>query len=301
MNTILNKIYVTLSMEGKTLIANHNGDDVLAAVDTLKDVQRLSKGATMSNVRFQPNKCYLFSIAEFLRIDHRRNGAQYLSRSVSTFVHGPTESLVPNDLQALLMSNRTRAEELISRGGDREKILRLLSVQSKHTSTQWNISMEDIQIVYDTHLSLGGLSKEISKKALSHSIQTVEVSRTRSEKAEIDAQQTLPGAYDYAKSLVSKMIPKSYFEKIHTAIRKAVLHNSVSKKFSVFIKDNKPDTLATIRAQKYGSLRKEANTQKLSLAKSYGIPIFHIAGSEQTILEQILGETDKLAALKILL
>jgi len=76
MNTVLNKVYVSLCDEESSLVTIHNGDDVLAAVQRISDLQQFMVRCKRHNIRFQASKCYLASIAEFLRIDHKTNKGQ---------------------------------------------------------------------------------------------------------------------------------------------------------------------------------------------------------------------------------
>lgn len=73
-NTILNYIYFKLSgaLEvGGCLDSVHNGDDVLMSIENIATAAKMSARMEGINARAQASKCNVFSIGEFLRVEHR--------------------------------------------------------------------------------------------------------------------------------------------------------------------------------------------------------------------------------------
>nr|QED42972.1 putative RdRp [Phakopsora totivirus B] len=204
-NTILNHVYITLLTKDRPMVSLHNGDDVLAGITSLNQVQNLQANAEKYNIRFQQSKCFLGSIAEFLRVDHNKGiGAQYLCRGVATFVHGPTESIIPNDIIALLQSLETRKTELEQRGGNTVVIQSLFQLQLARLARLWDITQDEIEVVRNTHLSKGGVSSEVSTSTLEHVVTRVQV-RSVALEDDIEAQSlTFPGVWDYANHVMLK-------------------------------------------------------------------------------------------------
>ncbi|BAT62486.1 RNA dependent RNA polymerase [Red clover powdery mildew-associated totivirus 5] len=303
LNTVLNYIYVNLSIEGDDLIATHNGDDILAVVSSYREVQAISRGAERHQIRFQPSKCFLGSVAEFLRIDHHSGaGGQYLTRAISTLVHGPTEMAVPNNLVAQLTAINTRANEAKARGADHAFIAGVVKSQLPYLCKVWQITEDEVEAVFSTHLCFGGLSNEITPKSLSKSI-ILEEDITANKRPSVlaDEGRFFPGAFSYAKSLTSTIIPESYFGKVEHAVSRTVTALSCSRRFRLVVKDNKtPGVTDYIKANRYGLFRSKLTAGKITLARAFNIPIIDIKYQKQEILEILASEQDKMEALRIL-
>jgi len=301
-NTILNYIYAQVALQGTGMVSTHNGDDVLAGVSTYKQVQQLQKGAAMYNIRFQKSKCYLGAIAEFLRVDHRvGTGAQYLARGVSTFVHGPTEATIPNDLCSVLSSIKTRAQELVDRGAYTEIVKYCKMLQHKHLCKLWNVSLEEISIIERTHVSLGGLNTDIVPGGLVYKIERVQQRYLTDEDSLDDAKADLPGVHAYARKLTRRLIDNKYYTHIVSAARKAILAASVAVKFGVkLIKIELPDHCIEMNAQQYGMYKHESLGIKTIMAKSLNIPLIAINADWNYLSSLLASEKDQLKAMKIL-
>jgi hypothetical protein len=304
MNTILNKVYVSLADKTNSLVTLHNGDDVLAAVSKLSQVQQFMAQCTRYNVRFQTTKCYLASIAEFLRIDHKAKkgeGTQYLARGVATFVHGPTETIVPNDLRALLQSNRIRERELLERGANPQIISLFTKTIREHISRLWHIDESDIGKVLSTHQVFGGVSDVIGVQSDSYKIDMVEIAHTSSDDINTDTNKVFPGAYDYAQHVCNTVVDVSMFSRVYTAVKKTILHNSITRRFGLSLKKQKSDAITYLKMLKSGTLRQKFSVVKAELAMAYNVPLY-LVGVEAKELEAIIScETDKIEALRILL
>jgi hypothetical protein len=304
MNTMLNKIYVNLCDEQDSLVTIHNGDDVLAAVTQFSTLQQFMFKCRQHNVRFQTSKCYLAAIAEFLRVDHKADkgkGTQYLARGVATFVHGPTETVIPNDLRAVLQANHTRASEIVDRGANKQIVDLLLTQINKHLCKIWHVAEHDLLAIMETHQVFGGVTDLITPDADKHLIEVIECGSQTSEEYNIDANRFFPGALDYAKQLCTTLIDHSMFNRVYSAVKKSIVHNSIMKRFTLRVKQQHSDAVTYLKMQRSGTLRSMFSVAKAELARAYNVPLYLI-GIEATQLEQMLVyETDKLEALRILL
>nr|WMV64384.1 putative RNA-dependent RNA polymerase [Uromyces fabae virus] len=303
MNTVLNYVYTKIMTENANIVSTHNGDDVLAAIKNMSQVQKLVHGAEKYNVRFQMNKCYLASVSEFLRVDHHdtENG-QYLSRAIATLVHGPTEMAVPNSLLALQTAIITRIAEARARGCKEELLQSIKEQQYDYLAKKWNTTIEELQTIEDTHISLGGLNINITDNSLAHRITQREYRSTELKpKQEKDMKRPLPGAWAYARQVCKVVIDKNYLHVIAKRAEEAVKSLSISRKFGVEITKVKPDNNIRIRASLYGLYRSLVPHTKLLLARAFGIPISAITENDLKVWDIVKHETDVLDALSILI
>nr|WMV64399.1 putative RNA-dependent RNA polymerase [Uromyces fabae virus] len=214
MNTVLNYVYTNKAIGiGSELVSTHNGDDVLASINNLSELVSLLKGSKSLNVRYQRSKCYFSAIAEFLRVDHHNGtGSQYLSRAVSTFVHGATESSIPNDLRSNLEAIMTRRKELIERQADRATVDKLVRNQLSHIKKIWDVDDDVVYGIINTHTSTGGIATTITNATLSKTI-TMVLKQDEDITTEGDIEK-YPGVKAYANKLMKFGIEKKYEKKI---------------------------------------------------------------------------------------
>ncbi|QGX74232.1 putative RNA-dependent RNA polymerase [Cronartium ribicola totivirus 3] len=297
-NTMLNKIYTEECTQDFDLVSAHNGDDILAGITSLQQVQQLERRAKSHNIRFQRNKCYLGAIAEFLRVDHKSGGgSQYLARGVSTFVHGPTEATLPNNLGGVVKSLVTRAEELLARGGRTEVISDLLEYQYANVARLWRVTVEDLQALIGSHESLGGLNETISEKSLNQRILLVEEKREERKEILEDEKRILPGVFSYARDVCNTVVLPQYEHHIATAARRSVFARSLTRRFKISVEKTVFDATLLTRASTYKMSRSEAFTAKAVLAKSFGVPIVAIDLPDDWLVRRLREEKDPLAAL----
>jgi hypothetical protein len=165
MNTALNFIY--FKHAGVFDIAGvedsvHNGDDVLLAVRSLKCATQLHYRMASINARAQPAKCNVFSVGEFLRVEHKISkekglGAQYLTRSCATSVHSRIESQEPTRFLDSLKATMTRAEDLLARSRVAPDLIRNITHMClERASEAFGISVKLAEMIADSHYVVGG-------------------------------------------------------------------------------------------------------------------------------------------------
>nr|WMV64388.1 putative RNA-dependent RNA polymerase [Uromyces fabae virus] len=304
MNTLLNKIYISECLPNQTIVSLHNGDDVLAAVQSMSQVNLLMKNAELFNIRFQPTKCFLGAIAEFLRVDHNTgNGRQYLARAISTYVHAPTESIIPNDLLAVLRSQQSRLTEVIDRGGNIEIMTRICAAQTRFIQKIWNVRPADIDIIRKTHVSLGGINDTIELNSLQHRVSRISTYRQFDPGGKLaeDMRRPLPGVQDYALYLANKFDLHPYLDKLTHSIRKSIFATTLLNKFSVEIEpiNSRLDDQIIVEANQYRMFKGIADNTKTMLAKAFNIPLFEFSKGMSHIVESLRWQHDPLRTLNL--
>lgn len=128
-NTALNYCYLAQSnINRHTSLHMHNGDDVFATTNNLREAIDLYVDAKALGIRANMTKMSIGTIAEFLRTDMRSrlsDGLQYLARGISTLVHSRIESAAPTTYRNLVEAYTTRYQEARARGA-KDKILNSL-------------------------------------------------------------------------------------------------------------------------------------------------------------------------------
>jgi len=324
-NTVLNYVY-TQQMTGDVEVpSTHNGDDVFSSVTKLRTVRDFERNARKHKIRFQSAKCFLGSIAEFLRVDHRNGGGgQYLARGVATFIHGPTESVIPNDLTSLLKSMETRRTELLERNANPCVVNKFFVAMMKYVAKIWRKTLGELSIIYGTHVSLGGLSEEVTEASTRYQIvrtvikkksssdegqkcttqacsdETEEVSGgevTHTEDAEED-RTYFPGAWAYARAVTRRIIDKQYLQQIANAATRAIRGTTLDVKFGARIETIRPGLDAVMRANQYGMFRGAPVGAKAIMALAHGVPMLAIGIDENWVGEMLRLEKDPLDTLR---
>nr|QIP68056.1 RNA-dependent RNA polymerase [Erysiphales associated totivirus 7] len=299
MNTLLNDAYVRLIWRGQVTSTLHNGDDVLAAVETYGQVQKLLSGAVEHNVRFQMSKCFLASIAEFLRVDHKTgSGSQYLARACATLVHGPTDALDPRDPVQQLDAMQVRADEAVARGADPAMVARLTRVMRASIERRFKIPF-DTAIINDIHISRGGRSTEITRSSLSKVVTRKQVTRASyGGDALVDMTKQFPGVDAYAHMVVKKYDIASELHTIRGNMKSAIGRAAVEGGIGVDVEDVIPDHLAEIAAYKRKAFSHVRLSLKANIARAFGIPTLLGAEYGQQYNLLLYGSADKLTALR---
>jgi len=296
MNTVLNVIYTQVMTEQDPFPTTHSGDDILGAVTTLKQTQNIEKNAQIYNIRFQSSKCYLGSIAEFLRVDHNiGDGSQYLARSIATLVHGPTEMAIPNDPLAIFKAIATRKQEALKRGFKRDILETVIDSQYRYTEKKWSLQRHAGNIYELTHVSKGGCATEPTNESLAYSIRRVKIKKPPDKKHE--EEQVLPGMYDFAEWITTKYGLETYLEQVLDSTKQAVYDRALSHEFGCIIEHNTDIQPSDwLQAAQYGMYRQLYGGTRIGLAKSYGIPLHAMRGDIDLITSMIMMNRDPLRA-----
>lgn len=165
MNTALNFIYFKLAgvfdipgVEDSV----HNGDDVLLSIRNMRSATMLHARMAAINARAQPAKCNVFSVGEFLRVEHKISkekglGAQYLTRSCATFIHSRIESQEPTRFTEAVKATMSRADDLYARARHCPDLMRTLaSVCLAQACDAFDQPAEHADLIADSHIVVGG-------------------------------------------------------------------------------------------------------------------------------------------------
>lgn len=227
-NTALNYAYLAKAGINKlTNISIHNGDDVYAGTRNLKDIARLLKNSKQMGIRANTTKMSIGTIAEFLRVDMRAEkptSAQYLTRGISTFVHGRIESEAPVGYRAMVSAYKTRYDEVLERGGNAQRLRHLYRKQLFFARRKFDVSEEMQEKLLKTHVQAGGLS--VNGKIGNYTLEDDSLAY-----ADIDvngiSSLLQPGVKDYVTSL------KSLYPEIREFITEKTVRRTLMKAFNI--------------------------------------------------------------------
>ena len=274
MNSVLNWVYTYMCCDGVVETEGlHNGDDVLLPVDNYAQVKRIEENLRSRNLRSQPPKCNLAGVAEFLRVDHSSgDGTQYLARSISTVVHGRTESIIPSSLHGCLSALHDRVSEIRARISDKDIVDEIQRVSLGRLNDIWAGRCDvDLESVMATHKLAGGVSDTVTPKANRLDIwyeQYIVGSRdTKGEYSKI-----LPGCYDYARQLANQLFTEKELPRIARQVQQSVLAALSIKVVSIRQVANKYGKSQHWLSHFYRSLKGTQYHGKVMLAKAYGFP-----------------------------
>lgn len=164
-NTVLNYIYFKGSgalNAGGVVDSVHNGDDVLLSIRNIRAAVEVHDRMARINARAQPTKCNVYSIGEFLRVEHKIDmekglGAQYLARGMATLAHSRVESQAPTRLCDAVKAMVTRCEEASQRSTSAALVsYDLLQRALKRLATVFSVGVEDAKLIAESHVIVGG-------------------------------------------------------------------------------------------------------------------------------------------------
>lgn len=303
LNTVLNKVYINLAGESARYNPSlHNGDDVNIGVTSVWQATQVMKGLHERGARVQPAKCFLGSIMEFLRIDHRRDErGQYLARSVATYVHGKCESIVPNDLPALIEAMESRRAELEARGADGSSTQKLFQVTAGRVADIWQVEVSELVNFRNTHRAAGGLSMDLYADTEVNYESRVE-NRELSELvgAEAVTGRILPGAYAYARKLTRNLFSEAYINKIAALVDRAVYSATAAKRVTL-VRTTYNVRWWMLAKQKYGCYKHDLTYAKMRLVKMFGLPMHMLKDSVGNVYGDLAKYNDMRMWAKILL
>lgn len=217
-NSVLNYIYTTrLIKDSHTYNRSaHNGDDVILGMKNTVTLKYIHLNAKKHNIRLQATKSFYGSIAEFLRVDHRRGQhGQYLSRNVATLMHSRIESKMAITAVDAIEALENRLAEFTTRGGLHTTAANLRDIYYHRISQIYNTEVEDLYRVKTTHTVCGGMSQR-PDSSIQYRVQKLE------KKSVVDLPDSLPGEIDYARQIQKVLdltdIPIGLLvQRVHTA------------------------------------------------------------------------------------
>ncbi|QFS21891.1 RNA-dependent RNA polymerase [Taro-associated totivirus L] len=186
----------------------HNGDDVLVAVRNLKAAVLIHKAMADVNARAQATKCNVFSVGEFLRVEHKVTkeeglGAQYLSRASATMAHSRTESQAPLRLTDAVKAMVTRAEEIAARAQYGAELTLDFVQHAVHRLAEiFSVPFEKAWLITEQHVVTGGAIESTNGKVdylISEEPMYREWENTANEEEGLaKVKELMPGIKDYA-------------------------------------------------------------------------------------------------------
>uniref|UniRef100_A0A2V0RAN5 RdRp n=1 Tax=viral metagenome TaxID=1070528 RepID=A0A2V0RAN5_9ZZZZ len=296
MNTSLNYIYKQIAVkDNRYILSLHNGDDALLGVKYLCEVLNIEKKYKEKNVRLQNTKCFLGGIAEFLRVDRKsKTSSQYLSRSVSTLVHGTTESIIPNNVHATLESIIERNSEVIARGGSKEIVKLIEKEQVDYIFKKWKIINIDFNDFRNTHKCFGGLSSD--KNALTKNEYIITNINKLDESESTILKYDFKGAGDYADILIKDIFEESMRSKITNTIIRALTSGLKNNRWTIQVDNTNKRSIMwpELIKQKYKYLKGDITYKKAQMLKMFGLPLVGIRGGNADAYKELLQYNDML-------
>lgn len=205
-NSILNQVYFnyiqgTPKQEHTSI---HSGDDIMVGITNLKQVQVIYRNCDKANIRLSPLKCFVGSVAEFLRFDHgSKQSGQYLTRSIATFVAGKIESKPAFNIRDIISALIERGKQVINRGGSSDIIVKLVYTQIVQQCKRINIAPSKGLSLLEVNRIQGGLSDLASIKGfrISFSIDYEKLKNLDS----MVLPKIQPGVYIYVKKCLEHL------------------------------------------------------------------------------------------------
>nr|QIP68070.1 RNA-dependent RNA polymerase [Erysiphales associated totivirus 15] len=302
-NTVLNYIYIKIMTKGDLIKSLHSGDDVLTTVTTYSQLQSLKAGAERHNVRFQESKCVFAAVTEFLRVDHKQAmGAQYLARGVATFTHSPLENVMPKDSVEHCKALITRANEVIDRKGDENKVKQILAAQLDKIKDKQKFD-GDIHMLTQIHITRGGVCDDYTKCNPDYRVYTKDITLldpggTDQEKVERFRTEKLPGVSRYTEVICDKYLEGKYKPVISRLVRKAVYKPIDNIWTRAEIKMDRSTEYEKVCMQQHKMYKNMKVGMKANLSKAFGVPIVSPQGSDAKIAKLLDGVGDKIKALR---
>jgi hypothetical protein len=299
-NSVLNYIYTTTLIQGSEdqIYSLHNGDDVIMTFSKLSTLANMQKLASKYSIRAQPHKSHYGAIAEFLRVDHLRGEhGQYLSRNISTLVHGRIESKKAITAVDAISALESRLAEFIMRDGDPDIAARLRQVYYRQIGEIYNTSPSDLYIVKNTHSVAGGISTR-ADASVDHIITKNDLP------SEIELPERLPGITSYAlkiqKTLELEDEPiEKIVKRVHTATLGAI--KLVRSSLKVRPNPNRSQYIVYRGIYKaYAELNKDANMGK-ALMTGFAIEVAGKRATLSTLAAAVHAAQDKMKYLSIVL
>nr|ATL63194.1 gag-pol fusion protein [Saccharomyces uvarum virus L-A-10560] len=309
MNTVLNWAYMKIA--GVFDIDDvqdsvHNGDDVMISLNRVSTAVRIMDAMHRINARAQPAKCNLFSISEFLRVEHGMSGgdglgAQYLSRSCATLVHSRIESNEPLSVVRVMEADQTRLRDLANRTVMREAVTAISDRLKARVANIFSVDAEVVTQITRAHRVCGGISTD-PWAPVDTKIQTD--NEAYEIPYEIDDPSFWPGVNDYAYKVWQNFGERLEFNKIKDAVSKGSRNTiALKRKAKISAKKNPFIHKSEWERTMYKAYKGLAVSYYANLSKFMSIPpMANIEfGQARYAMQAALDSSDPLRALQIFL
>jgi hypothetical protein len=299
-NSVLNYIYTSVLVQGSEdeVYSLHNGDDVIMTFNKLSTLRNMQQQCKRYNIRAQLHKSHYGAIAEFLRVDHLRGEhGQYLSRNISTLVHGRIESKKAITAVDAIDALESRLAEFMMRGGDPNNAARLRQIYYKRIGAIYDTSPHDLYVVKNAHAVTGGISA-MEDASIDHLIEKVEMP------LEIEMPSKLPGVTAYAIQIQKTLeLEDEPIQKIVKRINVATLGAIKLVRSGLMIRKNQDLRQYIVYRgiyKAFAELNKDANMGK-ALMTGFAIEVAGKRFSLSTLAAAVHAAADRMKYLSIVL
>lgn len=307
-NTVLNWVYMDIAGVFKLDDVSdsvHNGDDVMIAITRPKTAIQIMERMGRINARAQVTKCNLFTVAEFLRVEHGAIGvdglgAQYLTRSCATLVHSRIESREPVMLTRLLEADQDRLRDLASRTNNKEAVRALERQLEKRCCKVFGASLSSVRHIKRLHRVCGGINNERWAPIDSVVIRQPEQTNVP---VEVDDPSSWPGVFDYASKIDKLFGDNIPFRSILGAIvQGSRLTLAIAKKEKIQVRENEDTSASEWERAMYGTYKGVTTTYYAAMSKFVGIPpLANVEkGAASYYISAVKASSNKMRAMQIL-
>nr|WIL96218.1 RNA-dependent RNA polymerase [Carrot-associated toti-like virus] len=317
MNTVLNYIYFKISkaLEQPGVVDSvHNGDDVLLSIRNLKAAVLVESKMKKLGARAQATKCNVFSIGEFLRVDHKISkekgiGAQYLSRAAATLVHSRVESQAPLRLVEAIKASYTRSREAAVRSTESPDIAAaFFDMSVNRLSKIFGVDSSKVRQLAKQHLVVGGIRDDFMAGVEVYIEEEVVTERlsdySLAETGKVGVNDLMPGIRDYARVLMQQYGNYTTDEKVFKSIVRATERQlSITRGTRLTTTDVSSNKKYGYGRAMFGYLRNLVNLPYVEKARFVGIsPLAMLDAKGMRILKKyITNASDVNYVLKVLL
>lgn len=309
MNTVLNWAYMKLAGVfdlDDVQDSVHNGDDVMISLNRVSTAVRIMDAMHRINARAQPAKCNLFSISEFLRVEHGMSGgdglgAQYLSRSCATLVHSRIESNEPLSVVRVMEADQARLRDLANRTRVQSAVTAIKEQFDKRVTKIFGVGDDVVRDIHTAHRVCGGISTDTWAPVETKIITDNEAYEIP---YEIDDPSFWPGVNDYAYKVWKNFGERLEFNKIKDAVARGSRSTiALKRKARITSKKNEFANKSEWERTMYKAYKGLAVSYYANLSKFMSIPpMANIEfGQARYAMQAALDSSDPLRALQVIL